>query len=291
MIRSAASKVMWVGRATVFLVGLAVILALVFGVLSRAGAHTGSVGLFHLGHSNVASTISTLVGTVSNGMLQVTNNATATTATGVGVTNKSTVSPAVRATNTGGGPALGLAVASGKAPMTVNSDAKVAKLNADRIDDREASSFANATHIHSGADITSGTVEADRIEDGAGSNLDADTIDGLDSSQFAAGTSGKANDADKLDGKDSTDFQGSYKRTVVVSPVPNDAVASGTALKNALNGITNASQTNPYLLKIEPGVYDLGSLQFSRLDMKSFVDVEGSGKKSPPSPAATAAAQ
>jgi hypothetical protein len=30
MWRSAASKVMWVGRATVFLVGLAVILALVF---------------------------------------------------------------------------------------------------------------------------------------------------------------------------------------------------------------------------------------------------------------------
>jgi hypothetical protein len=32
MFRSAASKEMWVGRATVFLVGLAVILALIFGV-------------------------------------------------------------------------------------------------------------------------------------------------------------------------------------------------------------------------------------------------------------------
>jgi hypothetical protein len=36
MLRSTASKAMWVGRATVFFVGLAVILALVFGVTSMA---------------------------------------------------------------------------------------------------------------------------------------------------------------------------------------------------------------------------------------------------------------
>jgi hypothetical protein len=36
MIRSAVSKLMWVGRATVFLEGLAVILAVVFGVVSVA---------------------------------------------------------------------------------------------------------------------------------------------------------------------------------------------------------------------------------------------------------------
>ncbi len=43
MIRSAASKVMWAGRATVFMGGLAAILALVFGVTSTAfGANNGS---------------------------------------------------------------------------------------------------------------------------------------------------------------------------------------------------------------------------------------------------------
>jgi hypothetical protein len=36
MIRSVVGKVMWVGRATVFLVGLAVTLALVFGVATAA---------------------------------------------------------------------------------------------------------------------------------------------------------------------------------------------------------------------------------------------------------------
>lgn len=85
-------------------------------------------------------------------------------------------------------------------------------------------------------------------------------------------------DADTLDGKTSAEFASAYKRTVVVSPVPNDAVASGTALKSALAGITGASSTNPYLLKIEPGVYDLGATP--GLQMKQWVDIEGSGQQS-----------
>jgi hypothetical protein len=142
MVRSVAKKVMWIGRTTVFVVGLAVILALTVGVVSKATAYTGSGGLFHLGHSNAASTISSLVGTVSNGMLQVTNNSTATTATGAGVINKSAVSPALRATNSGGGPALGLNVGSGKAPMTVSSGAaKVTNLDADKLDGNDLSTF------------------------------------------------------------------------------------------------------------------------------------------------------
>jgi hypothetical protein len=93
---------------------------------------------------------------VSGGMLQVTNNST-TTATGVGVTNKSAVSPAVRATNAGGGPALGLKVGSVKAPMTVSSGAtKVVNLDADKVDGESSEQFANATHAHSVRDINSG---------------------------------------------------------------------------------------------------------------------------------------
>ncbi len=165
MIRSTVSKVVWLGRATVFLVGLAVILALTVGAVSRATAHTGSAGLFHLGHSNAARALSGLVGTVSGGMLQVTNNSTAATATGVGVTNKSSASPAVKATNAGGGPALGLNVASGKAPMTVSAGAdKVANLDADKVDGKSSEQFANAAHAHSGADVTSGTVAEARID-------------------------------------------------------------------------------------------------------------------------------
>jgi hypothetical protein len=65
-----------------------------------------------------------------------------------------------------------------------------------------------------------------------------------------------------------------YLRTVLVSPV-GTATENGTALINALAGITTANSTNPYLLKIEPGIYDIGA---NSLQMKSYVAVEGSGE-------------
>jgi hypothetical protein len=97
MLRSAASKVMWVGRATVFLVGLAVILALLFSAASMAFARDGQS--FILGDRNVAQSLSTLV-------------------------------------KQGSGPALKLEVGSG-APLAVNSSTKVANLNADKLDGKE----------------------------------------------------------------------------------------------------------------------------------------------------------
>src|ERR1044072_3236128 len=63
-------------------------------------------------------------------------------------------------------------------------------------------------------------------------------------------------------------------RIVTVSPVAGDPVASGTALRNALAGISSPSGTNPWLLKIEPGIYDV---QFNPLQMRSWVSIEGSG--------------
>lgn len=63
-------------------------------------------------------------------------------------------------------------------------------------------------------------------------------------------------------------------RTVLVSPVPGNSVASGTALRNAINGIAAPSSTNRWLVKIEPGIYDIGAVS---LQMRSFVDLEGSG--------------
>jgi hypothetical protein len=65
-------------------------------------------------------------------------------------------------------------------------------------------------------------------------------------------------------------------QTVHVHPVPGDATASGTALINAVAGITNASATKRYVVKIEPGIYDVGS---TGLLMKQYVDLEGSGQK------------
>ncbi len=74
-------------------------------------------------------------------------------------------------------------------------------IDADMLDGLSSSSFALTTHPHSGNDITSGTIAHTRIDslitrddevisivlnnDGSLSTLDADTLDGLDSSAFA----------------------------------------------------------------------------------------------------------
>jgi hypothetical protein len=61
---------------------------------------------------------------------------------------------------------------------------------------------------------------------------------------------------------------------VVVVNASGTAAANGKALVHALAGITHNSATTPYLLKLEPGIYNVSS---SPLTDKSYVDIEGSG--------------
>jgi hypothetical protein len=61
--------------------------------------------------------------------------------------------------------------------------------------------------------------------------------------------------------------------TIIVHPT-GTAAANGTALIATLAGITGASGTTPFLVRLEPGVYDLGS---QSLTMKDFVDLSGAG--------------
>jgi hypothetical protein len=105
MLKSALGKVMWVGRATVFLVGLAVILAVALGVASTAFGADGQP--FFLGRTNVASTMSTLI-------------------------------------KQGPGAALSLQVQSGSPPLAVNSSTKVTNLNADQLDGKHSSELSSA---------------------------------------------------------------------------------------------------------------------------------------------------
>ena len=118
MLRSAASKLIWVGRATVFVVGLAVILAVVLGVATAALAGTGVGATFNLGKLNKVNEITRLVGSTDKPMLRVDNNNAGTSAT-----------------------ALDLQVEPGHTPMTVNSSTQVANLNADQVDGKSASAF------------------------------------------------------------------------------------------------------------------------------------------------------
>jgi hypothetical protein len=120
MLRSALGKVVWVGRATVFLVGLAVILAMVMGLASAAFSATG--GNFILGQSNSADQSTTLVGQIVD-----------------------TTKSALVLKNPNGGSALQLQVNSGQAPLKVNSTAgKATNLNADKLDGKDSSEFVRS---------------------------------------------------------------------------------------------------------------------------------------------------
>jgi hypothetical protein len=131
--------------------------------------------------------------------------------------------------------------------MKVNSSKVVAKLNADTVDGKHAEDFYAA-----------GSKVADSSH--------ADQADSAANAQ-------NASDSELLDGRDSSEFA-SYKRTVVVSPV-GSATQNGSALLAALNGITDASATNPYLLYIEAGTYDL---DIGWLQMTPYVHIEGAGE-------------
>jgi hypothetical protein len=191
MVRSTLAKVMWVGKATVFMIGLAMIMALVLGVATAALGTTGA-----------------------NFILGKVNN-TAETPTGLVSTLADATKSALIVTNKSGGAALELRVGNASTPA---NDISPMKVNSNKV-------------------VT---------------NLNADT----------------------LDGKNSSDFAAAYKRTVVVSPV-GTPTQNGTALLDAIAGTTDASATKPYLIHIEPATYDLGN---GSLSMKQWVDVEGSGE-------------
>jgi hypothetical protein len=138
MLRSTVSKVMWVGRATVFLVGLAVILALVFGVASRALGANGDP--WRLGRGNVATAITALGGAqgVNGPMVRLTNNNAGSDDT-----------------------ALDLRVQSAEAPMRVNSLAQVANLNADLLDGQSSSDFVHSSTYRNETALGPGNAQGD----------------------------------------------------------------------------------------------------------------------------------
>lgn len=86
--------------------------------------------------------------------------------------------------------------------------------------------------------------------------------------------SGSAGSVARSDHNHDDRYATKLARTIVVSPVGTPS-QNGTALLNALNALTDASCANPYLLRLEPGVYDVGS---SPVVMKTCVGIEGGGE-------------
>ena len=115
--RKLFGKVMWVGRTAATVFGLALVLALVFGVATTAIGATG--GNFILGKSNSATTVSKLTASIAGPALTLVNQSTNAAAT-----------------------ALNISVASGKAPLKVNAAAGTATdLSADELDGMNSTAF------------------------------------------------------------------------------------------------------------------------------------------------------
>ncbi len=126
MLRSTASKVAWVGRTASMVFGLALVLALLFGVATMAlAAHGGNFVLGVL--TNTATDVTRLVGNVPGGpALHVVNNNTAV-----------------------GSKALQLSVTANKPPLAVNATAgKATNLNADELDGKSSTDFVRYGSVY-----------------------------------------------------------------------------------------------------------------------------------------------
>ena len=174
-----------------------VVFALVLTLLVSATATAAVAGdPFRLGMSNTINATTKLVGAYSGSLLQVINTATTSSARALIVQTASTTAGALYARNTGGGPAANFVVNAGVAPFTVNSAARVANLNADRIDGVDSAQLqrvmsgtcANGSAVQgiapSGAVTCEDKVQGAAVADNAVSALDAQRLDGLDSTDF-----------------------------------------------------------------------------------------------------------
>jgi len=211
MLRSAVSKVMWVGRATVFMVGLAVILALVFGVASTALGKNGQA--FILGKtSNTATKVTGLIGKVATGSALVVKNPSGGSALDLSVGDP-TADPSTKSV----------------APMKVDSQAMVANLNSDQLDGLDSTALQRKVsgECAVGSSIRSiganGGVACETDDDSAAIQVGAfrEELAGADKSSNEQGdlvsyTKVKdipneilSRDADTFDGKDSAAFASS----------------------------------------------------------------------------------
>ena len=140
MLRKVASKVAWVGRTTSMVFGLALILALMVGLVSTAFAANGENFIIGNGLADTVRNIATaptklaMQGDKAGPALQVNQQSTNTGASGIGVS-----------------------VPAGKAPLKVNSTAgKATNLSADELDGQDSSAF--------GFQVRSNTVRTDSCD-------------------------------------------------------------------------------------------------------------------------------
>lgn len=137
-------------------------------------------------------------------------------------------------------------------------------VTADKIAGGAVTAAALANGAVSGSKIATGAIAAAAIANGAVTG--AAILDGtVTAADLAPGTiPGPSDDL--------------FRRTILVAPAGDgtDALANGLELMDAFADLATESPSaaNPWLIKIEPGVYDIGT---NTLTLPSFADVEGSG--------------
>ena len=224
MVKVKISGVLGAVRKTALVLGLAMMVVLVLGIASTALAAVPG-DPFHLGKVNTINALTSLVGSVDNAMLKVDNNSTGTSAT-----------------------ALNLQVEPGKAPMKVNSQTKVANLNADLLDGKDSGEFLGANQ----------------------KALDAAHADQATNAQ----------NADKLDGKDSTQFG----PPDIFATVLADGTLWGPASTSQAASASRTS-TGVYDVRFNQSVDQVGCVHFAQsLDTVAFTQtIAGPRYGGPPS--------
>ena len=137
-------------------------------------------------------------------------------------------------------------------PATIARDAEI---------DVDISTHALDATAHHARYIDSEAVTAIMAADGAGSTLDADLLDGNDSSAFANALH--------------THTGSLYSKVAMVAQSGGDYTSPLDAMNDIAAWCGTASSTNPCLVRIMPGIYDLGN---NGLMMQAYVDIEGSGE-------------
>lgn len=198
--------------------------------------------------------VQTSAAQVSGGVPSVNSIGSAVTIAGAGTASVGTAGSTITVTGTGlsgvtAGNGLTGGGSSGSPTVSASYGSPVAVGAANA--DGSATTLARSDHVHAHGDQAGGSLH----------------------SAATTGTAGFMSAADK------TKLNGTfaYVRTIIVGPalINSTSAANGAALIAALNGISGNSSTAPFLLKIEPGVYDIGA---TALTMKTYVDIEGSGE-------------
>jgi len=102
-------------------------------------------------------------------------------------------------------------------------------------------------HAHNGSDIVNGTITSGKIADGAVTNA-------------------------KISGTIGVEKVAVYSGEKIVHKGIADGVNTFNSIQTAIDSITDASENNPYLIKVMPGVF-VGSVT-----LKPYVRIDGSGK-------------